>query len=262
MAVGKNKRISKGRKGGKKKVVDPFSKKDWYDIKAPSVFSVRNVGKTLVSRTQGTKIASEGLKHRVFEISLADLQGDEDNAYRKIRLRAEDVQGRNVLTNFWGMDFTTDKLRSLVKKWQTLIEAHIDVKTTDNYTLRLFCIAFTKRRANQVKRTCYAQSSQIRQIRRKMREIMAKEASSCDLKELVAKFIPEAIGREIEKATQSIYPLQNVFIRKVKILKAPKFDLGKLMEVHGDYSAEDVGVKVDRPTDEIMADEPTEVIGA
>ena len=62
------------------------------------------------------------------------------------------------------MNFTTDKLRSLVRKWQTLIEAHVDVKTTDNYTLRLFCIAFTKKRANQNKKTCYALSSQIRQV--------------------------------------------------------------------------------------------------
>lgn len=69
------------------------------------------------------------------------------------------------------------------------------------------------------------------QIRRKMREIMINQATSCDLKDLVRKFIPEMIGKEIEKATSSIYPLQNVFIRKVKILKAPKFDLGKLMEV-------------------------------
>ncbi|CAH1415321.1 unnamed protein product [Lactuca virosa] len=260
MAVGKNKRISKGKKGGKKKAADPFSKKDWYDIKAPSVFNTRSVGKTLVSRTQGTKIASDGLKHRVFDISLADLQNDEDHAHRKIRLRAEDVQGKNVLTNFWGMDFTTDKLRSLVKKWQSLIEAHVDVKTTDSYTLRMFCIGFTKKRANQVKRTCYAQSSQIKQIRRKMREIMVNQAQSCDLKELVQKFIPESIGREIEKATSSIYPLQNVFIRKVKILKAPKFDLGKLMEVHDDY-AEDVGVKVERPAEEAEP-EATEVIGA
>ena len=37
----------------------------------------------------------------MFECSLADLQQDEDQAYRKIRLRAEDVQGKNVLTNFW-----------------------------------------------------------------------------------------------------------------------------------------------------------------
>lgn len=46
----------------------------------------------------------------------------------------------------------------------------------------------------QVKRTCYAQSSQIRQIRKKMVEIMQREAASCDLKELVGKFIPESIG--------------------------------------------------------------------
>jgi small subunit ribosomal protein S3Ae len=48
------------------------------------------------------------------------------------------------------MDLTTDKLRSLVRKWQTLIEAHVDVKTTDGYFLRLFCIAFTKKRPGQV----------------------------------------------------------------------------------------------------------------
>jgi hypothetical protein len=41
-----------------------------------------------------------------------------------------------------------------------------------------------------------------------MVEIMSREASSCDLKELVAKFIPEAIGKDIEKACQGIYPLQ------------------------------------------------------
>ena len=52
----------------------------------------------------------------------------------------------------------------------------------------------------QVKRTCYAQSSQIRQIRRKMVEIMTREASSCDLKELVGKFIPEAIGEDLRLA--------------------------------------------------------------
>ena len=46
---------------------------------------------------------------------------------------------------------------------------------------------------------------QIRTIRKKMVEIMTREAGSCDLKDLVAKFIPEAIGKEIEKACQGAW---------------------------------------------------------
>ena len=63
-----------------------------------------------------------------------------------------------------GMDYTTDKLRSLVRKWQTLIEAYVDVKTTDGYFLRMFCLSFTKKRVGQVKKTCYAQASQVRAV--------------------------------------------------------------------------------------------------
>ena len=164
---------------------------------------------------------------------------NEADAYRKMQLRCEEVQGKFCLTNFWvsfrssphccafparqmrwqqllspgrqcvqGMDFTQDKLRSLVRKWQTLIEAHVDVKTTDGYLLRMFCIGFTKKRPGQVKKTCYAQSSQIRQIRKKMVEIMSREANNCDLKDLVSKFIPEAIGEcsQVHQARINVVP--------------------------------------------------------
>jgi small subunit ribosomal protein S3Ae len=81
-------------------------------------------------------LASDNLKGRVFELNLGDLNGDEDKAYRKIKLRAEDVVGKDVLTNFYGMELTTDKARSLVRKWQTQIQAYTDVRTTDGYVLR------------------------------------------------------------------------------------------------------------------------------
>lgn len=218
----------------------------------------------MVNRTTGLKNANDALKGRIFEVSLADLQKDEDHAFRKVKLRVDEVQGKNCLTNFHGLDFTSDKLRSLVRKWQTLIEANITVKTTDDYLLRLFAIAFTKRRPNQIKKTTYARTSQIRAIRKKMVEIIQREASSCTLSQLTTKLIPEVIGREIEKATQGIYPLQNVceshamhckgpltrktqvHIRKVKLLKAPKFDLGALLNLHGESTTDEQGQKVER----------------
>lgn len=246
MAVGKNKRLSKGKKGLKKRTQDPFAKKDWYSLKAPSTFNVRDVGKTLVNRTTGVKNANDALKGRIFEVSLADLQQDEEHAFRKVKLRVDEVQGKNCLTNFHGLDFTSDKLRSLVRKWQSLIEANCTVKTTDDYLLRLFCIAFTARRPNQIKKTTYARSSQIRAIRKKMTDIIQREASSCSLAQLTGKLIPEVIGREIQKSTQGIYPLQNVHIRKVKLLKSPKFDLGALLNLHGESSTNEEGQKVER----------------
>lgn len=150
------------------------------------------------------------------------------------------------------MGLATDKLKSLVRKWHTLIEAHSDVKTSDGYYLRIFSIGFTKARPNQNRKTSYAQSSQVRNIRRKMQDIISKEASGIDLQSLVAKLIPDTIGREIEKACEGIYPLQNVFIRKVKVLRSPKIDVSKLLEIHGGaaaVAADAVGNQVDRDED-------------
>lgn len=103
-----------------------------------------------------------------------------------------------------------------------------------------------------------------------MVDILQKESSSVDLNELVIKFQTEVIGKEIERATQGesvllallfacsltgrfvvrrsgVYPLQNVFIRKVKLLKSPKLDVGKLLDNHGGadaVAAADQGQKV------------------
>merc|ERR1719447_55378 len=232
MAVGKNKGLKiGGKKGAKKKVVDPFTRKDWYDIKAPSLFKVRQVGKTLVNRTAGTRIASDGLKGRVYEVSLADLQNENDaeRSFRKFKLVCEEVQGKNCLTNF-------------------------DVKTTDGYTLRVFCIGFTRKQELSTKKTAYAQAGQVRNIRKKMIDIISREVTTTDLKDVVNKLIPDSIARDIEKACQGIYPLHDVHIRKVKVMKRPRFGLNKLMDMHGEGSGKTVvtpdaatGEAVERP---------------
>ena len=204
----------------------------------------------ILVQTEGTlipifsaDIASDNLKGRVVTVNLADLQKNEKYGYANIKLKVDEVQGKHCLTNFYGLAYTTDKLKSLVKKWQTLVEANVDVKTKDGYQVRLFCIGFTKPRPNQVSKFSYAQSSKVKQIRERMVAVMSKEASSVELKELVKKLVHNSMGESISRQVQGIYPMRDIGIRKVKLLKAPRYDPAKLLELHGEGKKK-VGKKV------------------
>ena len=87
-----------------------------------------------------------------------------------------------------------------------------------------------------------------------MMDIITREVSSCDVKEVVLKLIPDSMAQDIQKSCQGIYPLHDVYIRKVKVMKKPRFDLTKLLEMHGEGSGKTVtttnpetGEVVERP---------------
>lgn len=161
MAIGKNKRLTKGKKGLKKKLIDPLTRKEWFDFKAPVPFMAKSFGKTCVTKTTGTKIAHEQIKGRVVESSLSDLKESVDQtfAWRKVKLIIDDVEGKNAVTSFYGVNITRDKLCRMVQKWHTLIEAFNDIKSNDGYILRFFTIAITRKQPKQIKKTTYAQNS-------------------------------------------------------------------------------------------------------
>lgn len=189
------------------------------------MFTNRKFTKTPVNQSAGKKLASDSLKGRVFEINLGDLNGT--NAYKKIKLIVDDASETSTklaLTNFYGMDTTRDHLCSLIRKWHTLIEATVDAKTNDGFLLRFFPVAFTKRSERQLKATTYAQRSQVKQIRRKMVEVITKTVTKLSLKDLVDSLINEKIPVEITKQAKKIFPIQNCIIRKVKTVKRPRFD--------------------------------------
>jgi len=127
---------------------------------------------------------------------------------------------------------TRDKLCSYLRKWQTLIEVHSEVKTADGYILRIYVVAFTGRQVGQIRKTSYAQHAQIKQIRKKIVDVLTKESNNINLVDLVQKFTLEAIPDACKKACQFVYPLSHVIIKKVKTLKKPKFDITKLNELY------------------------------
>jgi small subunit ribosomal protein S3Ae len=56
----------------------------------------------------------------------------------------------------------------------------------------------------------------VKAIRKKMVDIITKEVNTNDMKEVVNKLIPDSISKDIEKACHGIYPLHDVYIRKVR----------------------------------------------
>lgn len=57
--------------------------------------------------------------------------------------------------------------------------------------------------------------------RRHLRKRLVTVALKCCV---LCSRIPDSVGKDIEKACQSIYPLHDVYVRKVKMLKKPKFE--------------------------------------
>jgi len=77
MTQGKNPGLKVGgKRGAKKRTVDPLSRKEWYDFRAPVPFSSKSFGKTLVTKSSGnSKIKyannyAEKINHLGFKIGL------------------------------------------------------------------------------------------------------------------------------------------------------------------------------------------------
>ena len=64
----------------------------------------------------------------------------------------------------------------------------------------------------------------------------------------------DTVSKQITKECSKIFPLENVLIKKVKVLKKPKFDVVKLMEMHGDDASEDTGAAIDRPAEDTLVE--------
>jgi small subunit ribosomal protein S3Ae len=184
----------------------------------------------LIREERMASCATDYVNNRVFEQSHQDLSQVVDHAYRIFRWKSVAVANEAVLTVFYGMRLTADKLGSLLRKYRTLIDAHVDVKTPDGYVLRLFSVAFTKK-INQ-KKACYAQQSKRKQIREVCKEAMKAAGESEPIDKLCVTIVNEDIEKQITAKCEPIFQVESVIVSKVKVLKAPAFTPEVIEAIH------------------------------
>lgn len=248
MAVGKNKRFNKKGKIGKKKKADAFLKKEWFRLRIPTfgILHQEKYGWTCANKTQhGTTVESR-LYNRVCTIRCGDLQRDPkaDNSEQisiatNLKFRIAKTENQECFVDFHGLELTRDKTCSMLKKWVTLIEAQVDIKTTDGFVFRVFAMALTKQQPHQMKTTSYAKSSQVRAIRVKMQEVMKEQLSDKNTRELWSDLLVDnKLTNAFVKECSKIFPIDNQpssapCIRKVKLIKRPvSEDLRRIDDLH------------------------------
>ena len=224
MVIDKNRMYARGQaKGTKSKVVEPSTKNEWYNVKVPKTFQRCDVGRTGINKTGEAKIVGDGRLVHVTEQRLVDLVENEKYANYIVKLRFEDVNNRDCLIVFCGMQLENDKCRTPIKKWASVADARGDVKTADGNMVRMFGIAMTSRKKGHTEKTSNAQQLQ-KKVRNVMIKTMTAEVVSKDINGLIEYPKDATLSRHIVSRCSRIFPLENVRIWNVKVVKADKDD--------------------------------------
>lgn len=230
MAKGKNQKMSKRGNAQKKLEKHPFFKKKWFKvISPPTVGNSVQVGYTPVNKTIGTKLSKDGLMHRVCECSYNDIVENSQHGWKKIKMVVEEVKSGQCYTSFYGVDMVREKLYYFLRKRMSLIDVFADVKTMDGYILRVFATTFTGKKIGQVKSNTYAKASQIRAIRSIFVKMLTKTAQTSNISDYVANVLNNTVADKLQAKGSRLFPLGQVLVRKIKVLKKAKMDVNKLI---------------------------------
>jgi len=240
MVMGKG---MKKKKGGRKKVVDPMTRKDWVTIHLATYvngtlrpFTNHKGSWTIVNRSQGTVLATDNLMDRQLEVRAEDR--DRDMTQESTGVAQESIANNFVVT-FNVVAVKEDekavvaipcKVRptksfifSNMRKRVTTIDTRVDFKTADGYTIRVLMKALTMKNPSAVKLSAYCKSSQKRRIMEKMRETCKSVCSEKSLAAIIDDMVSSKdLNTALDLSTRSIYPLNpDTYMYWVRILKEP-----------------------------------------
>ena len=100
--------------------------------------------------------------------------------------------------------------------------------------MRFFVVTFIGNEYRQKKATCYANRSQVKQMKAIMTKIITRVCKASTLKDLVGEVLGKELTDEMAQKCKHIFPLEKIAIRKVKSIKRPRVDMNQLSAIQSD----------------------------
>jgi small subunit ribosomal protein S3Ae len=188
-----------------KKVRDKWRVKEWYSVYTPSYFGEMNVAQIPVEDPKK-------LIGRVVETTLYDITSDFAHQSTKLYFLVTSVVGDRAETILKSHEYSTDYLRSLVRRGSTRMDGIFTARTIDNYLTRVYIVAFSHGRIN---------GSQEHGIRQVMGKIVAEKASKLTYSQMCHEMVLGKMGSDVYNEAKKVCPLRHVGVRKSKLLSMP-----------------------------------------
>ncbi|AGN25713.1 30S ribosomal protein S3ae [Candidatus Methanomassiliicoccus intestinalis] len=203
--------VKKG-KAAARKVKDKWKAKEWYKLYAPRMFNQVELGET-------PSADPASLIGRNIEVTVHELTGDFSKMHIKMRFSVEDVNGFEAHTAFIGHELTSDYVRRLTRRKRTKTDHVVDVRTKDNFVVRIKPMSITEQRIQA------AQETAVRNI---LTETLTTMAADMSISDLVKSIISGDLSRDLSNAVKVIIPIKRIEIRKSEVIKAGTPDENEL----------------------------------
>ncbi|MFX1297788.1 MAG: hypothetical protein ACFFD2_23445, partial [Promethearchaeota archaeon] len=174
---------------------------------APRSFNNKDIGEVI-----GLEDTIVG---RTIETLLYDFTGKYSDISLKLIFKIMDVNFENgrADTIFFGHQYTSDYIRSLIGRGSSRIQTIQNLTTKDGYLFRVTGICTTIKRAR---------SSQIDLIRKIMDEVLREFASLYNHEKFIKAMISRELDNQIQRVAKTIYPLSNSVLIKSKLISIPE----------------------------------------
>ncbi|MDD4668971.1 MAG: 30S ribosomal protein S3ae [Candidatus Methanomethylophilus sp.] len=190
-------------KAGARKNKDKWKAKEWYNVHAPRMFNETVIGETPTADP-------EYLIGRTAEVTVQDLTGDFSKMHIKLQFKIIGTDGHEAKTEFIGHNLTSDYVRRLTRRKKTKTDHVVDVRTADNFGLRIKTMAIADRRI---------QAAQEDAMRAAIGKYLTEFVAQNKLADVVKAIITGDMSKDTARACHAIIPIKRIEIRKSEILR-------------------------------------------
>lgn len=199
----------------KKKAIDTWKVKQWYGLIAPKLFNEVEVHQ-VPSQDQ------PHLLNRIIELPLKDITHDLAHLHINVKLRVEEIRGKNAYTKFIGHAVGREYLQALGRKNRSMLYVVFPAKSSDGVEFTVKVLVVTNGKASSGQRTS---------LRLKAADFLSKKIAGQEFGKFIQEVLYGKASVELNNVLKKIYPIKRVEIYKTELKEV--FDILEVSQEEG-----------------------------